>query len=110
MLDFEGRSARREFWWFQFYNTLFALLLLAIALESIRIGGTIQVVTGSVLQLLGFATLLPSMALSIRRLHDVGKSGWWFLWGLVPYVGQLVLFWFYMRPGDPVRNAYGDPV
>ena len=49
----------------------------------------------------GLATLLPSLEMAVRRLHDVGKSGWWLLLGFVPFVGQLVLLYFYVQPSSP---------
>jgi uncharacterized membrane protein YhaH (DUF805 family) len=59
------------------------------------------------------AILIPSIAVSIRRLHDVDRSGWWLLIGLVPIVGVIILIVFHATAGNPAPNAYGptpDPL
>lgn len=53
------------------------------------------------------AALLPGLAAGVRRLHDIGKSGWWMLIGLVPIVGAILLFVFFCRDSQPGDNAYG---
>ena len=94
---FTGRSRRKEYWFFVLFY-----LLIAIAL------GIVDGVTGlGVLSPLGtLALLVPSIAVAIRRLHDVGKSGWWLLLGLVPLVG-LVLLYFMVQDSQPGGNEYG---
>ena len=94
---FTGRSRRKEYWFFVLFY-----ILLAIAL------GIVDGVTGlGVLSpLLTLALLVPSIAVSIRRLHDVGKSGWWLLLGFVPLVG-LVLLYFMVQDSQPGGNEYG---
>jgi len=53
--------------------------------------------------------LLPSLAVGARRLHDIGRSGWWQLLSLIPVIGVLVLIYWYIQPGDPEANEYGPP-
>ena len=56
------------------------------------------------------AHILPGFALTIRRLHDIGKSGWWYLVAFIPYVGSLIIFIFSVMPGQVGENAWGpDP-
>ena len=65
---------------------------------------------GQPLQLLfNLATLLPTLAVSVRRLHDTDRSGWWLLLGLIPIIGNLILLWWYIQAGTPGDNEYGPP-
>jgi uncharacterized membrane protein YhaH (DUF805 family) len=60
--------------------------------------------------LLNLALLLPSLGISVRRLHDTNRSGWWVLLGVIPVVGWLVLLYWYVQPGTTGDNQYGaDP-
>lgn len=99
---FHGRARRREYWNFTLFNTLLAFLLgvLSMLLFSSSMPA----------ELLVLGTVLPSLAVSVRRLHDIGKSGWWLLFGIIPLVGPITLFIFHLREGDDGENAYGsDP-
>lgn len=78
--DFEGRAKRPEFWWFALFTFLGSLLL----------GVVSDVVSG----IFSLAVLLPSIAVGARRLHDIGKSGWWQLLWLVPIVGWAILIYW----------------
>ncbi len=92
--DFQGRASRPEYWWF----FLFVLLVqLAGSTISSSLGG-----------LLALALLLPSLAAGARRLHDVGRSGWWLLLCLIPLVGALILLYWFVQPGTRGANAYGE--
>ena len=75
--DFSGRSRRSEYWW--------ANLAMAI------IGAIAGAILGDLAFIWSLAILVPSIAISIRRLHDIGKSGWWYLIGLIPLVGSIIL-------------------
>lgn len=97
---FEGRAARPEFWWW----------VLATVLASIVAGLVDRLLfgDGQLLQgLLGLAIIVPNLAVGARRLHDIDRTGWWQLIGLVPIVGWLVLIWFFIQPGTPGRNRFG---
>lgn len=99
---FHGRARRKEYWHFTLFNTLFAFLLgiLSMLLFS----------SSWPAELLALGTVLPGLAVSVRRLHDIGKSGWWLLFGIVPLLGPVTLFIFHIREGDGDENAYGpDP-
>jgi uncharacterized membrane protein YhaH (DUF805 family) len=93
-VDFGGRASRSEYWWF----------VLAYVIVAIVAGLIHEVVYG--LAILAF--LLPLLAVGARRLHDIGKSGWWLLLGLIPLVG-LVLLYFMVQPSQPESNEYGAP-
>jgi len=85
-VDGKGRASRSEFWYF----ALFALL--------------VDLATGGFAAIL---TLLPSITVTVRRLHDIGKSAWALLWILLPIIGWIVLIVYAVRPGEPHANVYG---
>lgn len=99
--DFTGRARRMEYWMFALINFIIVLVLNVLD-GALRIG---------VLGLLySLAVLLPSLAVSVRRLHDIGRTGWWLLLVLIPVIGWIVLIVFHALEGDREPNAYGpDP-
>jgi len=85
-VDGKGRASRSEYWYFALFTFLVGL------------------VTGGVGDIL---LLLPSITVSVRRLHDIGKSAWALLWVLLPIIGWIVLIVYAVRPGEPHTNIYG---
>lgn len=105
--EFSGRSRRKEYWFF----TLFFVLgsFAAVAIDMVT--GTLDEDTGIgvVGSLLTLGLLLPSPAVTVRRLHDTGLSGWWVLLFFVPLIG-LVGFYFMVKDGDRGDHRFGaDP-
>jgi uncharacterized membrane protein YhaH (DUF805 family) len=96
----EGRAGRAEFWWFNLLGGLITLGGVITKVFSPTAGNVIFWVCAIPL-------LLPSIAVGIRRLHDTGRSGWHFLWTLVPLVGGLVMLVYLTQPSDPRSNRYG---
>ncbi len=103
--QFTGRAQRAEFWYFTLFNLL---IIIALAIVDTLIG-TYSVETGygllSGLYMLG--VLLPGIAVAVRRLHDTGRSGWWYLLVLIPLIGALVLIFFFVKDSQPGENQYG---
>jgi uncharacterized membrane protein YhaH (DUF805 family) len=101
-VGFSGRARRTEYWMFTLVNAIIFLVLYLLALAAHAL---------IVLYILyGIAVLLPSLAVGFRRLHDTGRSAWWILIGLVPFVGGIVLLVLTCLPGTPGPNQYGpDP-
>jgi uncharacterized membrane protein YhaH (DUF805 family) len=108
---FQGRAHRPEYWWWLLFVILYsiAIWIIAAILYAI-IGGGIAIVFG----LLAFAaTILPSLAVAVRRLHDVDRSGgWWFI-QLIPGIGAYWFLYFMVQPGtardpSPGPNRFGD--
>jgi uncharacterized membrane protein YhaH (DUF805 family) len=98
---FEGRASRSAFWWW----VLFQILVLA----GLYIVGA-AVLDSMVLYYIGaLALFLPSLAVAVRRLHDTGRSGWWYLIVLIPLIGSIILIVFWVGEGDPADNEYGPP-
>lgn len=96
--DFGGRAARLEYWTFQALNVGIRVILFILAWQS-------SWWLLAVLAVYGLAAFLPSWALSVRRLHDTGRTGWWLLLHLIPF-GSFVLFIFYLMGSDG-DNEYG---
>ena len=94
--NFEGRASRPEFWWFFLFNFLVGLILSLFG----KAGTTLQ-------GLWSLAILLPQLGLSARRLHDIGKTGWLLLLGLIPIVGWVILIIWWAKEGDTTENQYG---
>ena len=97
--DFGGRAARSEYWPFQIVNVIIRVALFVLAWQA---GWWLIVL----LVLYGLASFIPSWALSVRRLHDTGRSGWSLLLHFIPFFGSLVLFIFYLMGSDG-DNEYG---
>lgn len=95
---FSGRARRSEFWWFG----LFAFLAYVVAYAIDQAIGTMIL---TVVVWLGL--IVPTLAVSWRRLHDTGRSGAWWLIGLVPVVGGIILIVFYVLDSQPGDNQYG---
>lgn len=95
--DFETRSSRKEFWYWQLFRILMFLSITFI--ESLGLSG--------LLFISNFIFLIPEIAVSIRRLHDINKSGWWILLTLT-IIGIIPLTYFYCIKGDDGANDYGQ--
>ena len=95
--DFETRSSRKEFWYWQLFRIL--MFLSITYLESLGLSG--------LLFISNFIFLIPEIAVSIRRLHDINKSGWWILLTLT-IIGIIPLIYFYCIKGDDGANDYGQ--
>ena len=93
-IDFAGRATRKEFWLFVLFNALFSIALYWLGGMDNAIGALF----GMIYWLYALALFLPSLAIAARRLHDAGFSAWWLLLLLVPFIGGLVLFIFYLLP------------
>lgn len=102
---FKGRASRSEYWWFQMLCLAFAWPLLLTELET----GFWYSVMSLVYFLLTVSAIIPSLAVWTRRMHDVNKSGWSWLWLLLPVIGWILIFKRLVKSGDSGRNKYGDP-
>lgn len=101
---FSGRARRKEYWMFQLINIIICVVLLVgfvTELRSPMMGPFLLLLCGYVL-----VTIIPGLAVSVRRLHDVNFSGWWVLLGLVP-MGGTVLLVFHVLDSTPGPNQYG---
>ncbi|TMX44016.1 DUF805 domain-containing protein [Vibrio rotiferianus] len=103
--NFNGRARRQEYWYFTLVNVLVNLVM-----------GIIDRVIGSVMQMDNFGffgviyalfIIIPSIAVTVRRLHDSGRTGWWALIAFVPVIGILVLLYFLIQDSEEGSNQYG---
>lgn len=107
---FKGRSRRSEYWWIQLFLVLTNLAVAAIdlALMNGDVDRFFANGGGGIVGLVWIlVTIVPALAVLVRRLHDTGKSGWWVLIGFVPFVGTIVLFVFSVLDSDAGDNKYG---
>src|SRR5436309_5574241 len=100
-LVFTGRATRTEYWMFALFNVIISIVLSIIG--YVVVGGNGQSALSSLYSL---AVLLPSLGVSVRRLHDTNRSGWWLLISLVPIIGIIVLIVFLVQDSDPGDNRY----
>ncbi|MFM7331223.1 MAG: DUF805 domain-containing protein [Brachymonas sp.] len=94
-VDFDGRASRSEFWWF----FLFQFILVIVLSLVLSLLGTIA----------SLALFLPGLAAGVRRLHDIGKSGWWLLIWLLPLIGWLIAIYWAVQPSQTETNNWGAP-
>ncbi|MCF6440511.1 DUF805 domain-containing protein [Pseudoalteromonas luteoviolacea] len=95
---FEGRARRKEYWMFILFHTIATVILTLV-------DGLLGTSFLSIIYAL--AVFIPSLALSVRRLHDTGRSGWWMLIALIPIIGTLALLVFVILEGEESENQYG---
>ena len=102
---FEGRAGRKEYWFFILFN-----ILISMALGYVDwLTGNINPETGlGILSgIYALGVMIPGMAVSVRRLHDTDRSGWWLLITFVPVIGAIVFFYFMVLDSNPETNEYG---
>jgi uncharacterized membrane protein YhaH (DUF805 family) len=102
---FTGRAQRKEYWMFLLINLLITFGLAFI--DGATGLGDVQSGYGLLSGLYTLAVLIPGLAVSVRRLHDTGRSGWWVLVALIPVIGALILLIMMVRDSDPGQNQYG---
>lgn len=118
--NFSGRARRSEYWWWVLAYVIISFVLGFIegavlgtgeANMSMGHGGFNASFNGGILTtIFMLASIIPFLAVAVRRLHDVDRSGWWMLIGFIPLIGTLVLLYWYVQPGTPGPNRFGNPV
>ena len=102
--DFKGRSRRSEYWYFVLFNIL---AVMAIAMISGILSSIIGDAAFGLTAIYYIGIIIPSLAVAVRRLHDTGRSGWWYLIGLIPIIGGIVLIVFFCEDSKPGSNQWG---
>ena len=117
--NFTGRARRSEYWWFVFaygvVQLIFQLMQYAIMYQAYDSGYPLSFINNpayialSVMAGVVFLVLfLPALAVTVRRLHDIGKSGWNILWAAIPFVGVIIVLVWMCQDSDVVANKYGE--
>ena len=101
---FTGRARRKEYWYFVLFSLIISVVL---AVLDVMLGTHYGRTGGLLGNIYGLAVLLPSLAVSARRLHDTDRSGWWLLIVLIPLIGAIVLLVFMCQDSKPGTNPYG---
>lgn len=103
---FEGRARRKEYWFFIFFNVLISMALGIIdrLMGNFDPGTGLGILSG----IYALGVMIPGIAVSVRRLHDTGRSGWWLLITFVPLIGAIVFLYFMVLDSNPERNEYGS--
>lgn len=99
--NYQGRARRKEYW----YYILIASIIILIGFTLDGILDTPDTLSG----LAGFILFFPSLAVTIRRLHDIGRSGWWYLISAIPLIGSLILLFWNCQETSPETNQWGVP-
>ena len=97
--EFSGRARRKEYWMFALVSFLVSVVIGVLATMVSALGVLTWVYT--------LATLIPSIAVGVRRLHDTGRSGWWGLLALIPLIGTIIVVVFLCQDGQAGDNAWG---
>lgn len=97
-LDFDGRATRQQYW---MYILWYILIYIGIGFVGVMVG------LEELALLFSLAVLMPGLAITARRLHDINKSGWWQLISFVPLLGLIVMIVFTVKKGDQEANQYG---
>lgn len=110
-VNFSGRSRRAHYWWVVLIQSVISVV--AIILQTVLGMGDSAapaLVIGGIYSLYNLATVLPMLSLGVRRLHDTGRAGWWYLINFVPCIGSIVFLVFVCLPGTVGDNQFGpDP-
>ena len=101
---FSGRARRKEYWYFVLFNILISIVFTVID----GMTGTPLANIGLLSGIYGLAVLIPSLAVSVRRLHDTDRSGWWYLILLIPLIGVIVILVFTVQDSKVGENQYGS--
>jgi uncharacterized membrane protein YhaH (DUF805 family) len=102
---FGGRAQRAEYWYFALFNIIISVVLML--LDRVLGTGGSDLGVGLLGGIYSLAVLIPSIAVGARRLHDIERSGWWLLIGLIPIIGFIVLIIWFVKDSQSGENKYG---
>ena len=101
--NFSGRASRSEYWWFYLFSCIVSWVVsIIVSLFSSDLS-TMYIAS----MIVGLAFLLPGLGIAVRRLHDIGKSGWWLFISLIPLIGAILLLVWFCKDSEMEPNEYG---
>lgn len=98
--NFSGRASRSEFWWYQLFTFILGILVEIVFCWS---QNAMSIASG----IIALGLLLPNLGICVRRLHDIGKSGWWIFISLIPVIAWILLLVWYCKDSQMEPNEYG---
>lgn len=117
-VGFSGRAGRPEFWWWVLASLIIGSILTLIDINVLNSGAfevstapgafKFSVQAGILGGIWSLVTFLPALAVTVRRLHDTDRSGWWILLALLPVIGWVVLIYWYAKRGSEGANRFGS--
>lgn len=105
--DFSGRATRAEFWYFYLFSSILTICALVLDAAMSFYAGHREMISPIYL-IITIILFLPSLAVAVRRFHDIDKSGWWYLFNLIPFIGWAFFIMWMCTPGTAGRNDYGE--
>lgn len=105
--NFDGRARRSEYWYYTLMNLIIVIGLEILAGVGGMVSGVVALIVGLLLIVYAIGTLVPSIAVMVRRLHDIGKSGWWYFIALIPLAGPIWLIVLLATDSQEGTNEYG---
>ena len=108
--DFSGRARRKEFWMFVLFNMIFsiALCVLDVIFGTSAGSSDAPFAMGLFQGIYSLGVLIPGLAVCVRRLHDIGKSGWYYFIVLIPIIGSIILLVWFCKEGERNSNEWGE--
>ena len=106
---FKGRANQPEYWYFVLFSFIVSTILYCIDVSFLGYNPMNPTSMGVTQIIYGLLALIPSLSLTIRRLHDVNKSGWNLIWIFLPIIGAIYLIYLYIKKGSVEDNDYGVP-
>lgn len=107
--NFNGRARRAEYWYYELANIIVLIPFYLIGIVGAANGSTgLSTIGLGIYGLVALGTFVPSLAVGVRRLHDINKSGWYYLIGLIPFIGAIILLVWFFTDGNRHENNYGE--
>ena len=105
--NFDGRARRSEYWYYTLMNVIIVIALEILLGVGAMVSSVLAIIVGLLLVVYAIGTLVPSIAVMVRRLHDIGKSGWWYFIALIPLAGPIWLIVLLATDSQEGTNEYG---
>lgn len=102
-ITFNGRATRKEYWTFMLLNIVIVYSLILLPMLKIQM---LSIMCAWCLIIYGFIIIIPLITVSVRRLHDTGKSGWWYFINFIPYIGFIYFLVLMLQKSDVGTNRY----